>query len=108
MRSQKTGAACVWSLGQLGTADAAYALGRLRRRIDDKVVIKSIDKALEAAGSKLGLSGDDMQEIAMAEYGIGDGGLRVEELGGVRVELRVVSSAKAELRSIDAKGKSSR
>ncbi|MDX8436664.1 DUF4132 domain-containing protein [Mesorhizobium abyssinicae] len=108
VRSQKTGAACVWSLGQLGTADAAYALGRLRRRIDDKVVIKSIDKALEAAGSKLGLSGDDMQEIAMAEYGIGDGGLRVEELGGVRVELRVVSSAKAELRSIDAKGKSSR
>jgi len=108
IRSQKTGAACVWSLGQLGTAEAAYALGRIRRAIDDKGLIKSIDKALEAAGKKLGLSGNDMQEIAMAEYGIGDGGLRVEELGGVRVELRVVSSTKAELRSIDAKGKSSR
>lgn len=107
-RSPKGGSAALWSLGQIGTAEAAFALGRIRRVVADKPVLKAIDKALAAVGDKLGFGADEMQEIAMADHGIGDGGVRRIELSGHVVELRVTSSSKAELRSINPAGKVSR
>ncbi|MGE0279407.1 MAG: DUF4132 domain-containing protein [Rhizobiaceae bacterium] len=108
IRADKGFATCIWSLGETGTREAAEALGRLRRKTADKKAIAAINRALAKAGDELGLPVDEMQELAMADWGIGDDGVRIEQLGELMAELRVTSSKKAELRTIDAKGKSSR
>jgi len=107
-RAPKTVLGIVWSLGQIGTREAAFALGRIRRQVTDKLMLKSIDRALSEAGKRLGLAADDMQEIAMADHGIGAGGVRAVELGGMKVELVVSSSTKAGLFTVEANGKRKR
>ena len=52
---------------------------------------------MAAAGEKLGMPADEMQELAMTDWGIGDDGIRVVQLGDLMAELRVTSSKKAEL-----------
>jgi hypothetical protein len=106
-KTPRAGAACVQALAELGY-EGAFALGRLRRAIRDKTALNTIDRALATLGDNLRLSTDDMHEIAMTDWGIGEAGLRTEHLGELTVELRVVSSRKAELRTIDAKGKATR
>ncbi len=100
-RSQAAGNAVLWSLGQIGTREAAYALARLRRATRDKSVAKLVDAALEAAGAKVGIGLDDMQDLATPDYGIGPDGTRTEMLGTHAVTLAVVSSRKATLTSLD-------
>jgi hypothetical protein len=100
-RSRAAGNAVLWSLGQIGALEAAYALARLRRAIRDKAVAKLVDSALEAAGAKVGLGLDDMRDLATADYGIGPDGTRTEMLGTHAVTLTVVSSRKAKLTSLD-------
>jgi len=107
-RSPKAMQGIVWSLGQIGTREAAFALGRIRRQTADKVMLKTIDRALAEAGKRLGLAADDMQEMAMADHGIGAGGVRSVELGGMKVELTVSSSTKASLSTVEAGGKRKR
>lgn len=108
IRGDKGFAACVWSLGEIGTREAAGALGRLRRKTPDKKALAAINRALAKVGDELGMPVDEMQELAMSDWDIGDDGIRVVQLGELMAELRVTSSKKAELRTIDAKGKSSR
>jgi hypothetical protein len=100
-RSKAAGNAVLWSLGQIGTLEAAFALARLRRAIRDKSVAKLVDAALEAAGAKVGLGLDDMQDLATADYGVGPDGTRTETIGHFAVTLAVVSSRKATLTSLD-------
>jgi hypothetical protein len=100
-RSQAAGNAVLWSLGQIGTLDAAYALARLRRATRDKSVARLVDAVLAAAGAKVGLGLDDMQDLATPDYGIGPDGTRTEMLGTHAVTLAVVSSRKASLTSLD-------
>ncbi|KRQ94537.1 DUF4132 domain-containing protein [Bradyrhizobium valentinum] len=100
-RSKVAGNAVLWSLGQIGTLEAAYALARLRRAIRDKSVAKLVDTALEAAGARVGIGLDDMQDLATSDYGIGPDGTRTEMLGTFAVTLAVVSSRKATLMSLD-------
>ncbi|MDX8438427.1 DUF4132 domain-containing protein [Mesorhizobium australafricanum] len=107
-RSPKAMSDIVWSLGQIGTREAAFGLGRIRRQIADKMMLKTIDRALAEAGKQLGLAPDDMQEIAMADHGIGAGGIRAVALGGMTVELVVASSTKAGLFTVEANGKRKR
>ncbi len=106
-KTPRAGAACVQALAQLGY-EGAFALGRLRRAIRDKTALNAIDRALATLGGNIGLSTDDMHEIAMADWGVGDAGSRTETLGDLTVELRIVSSRKAELRTTDARGKATR
>jgi hypothetical protein len=107
-RSPKTLSGIVWSLGQIGTREAAFVIGRIRRQVTDKLMLKTIDRALAEAGKQLGLAPDDMQEIAMADHGIGAGGVRAVELAGMKVELVVSSSTKASLFTVEANGKRKR
>lgn len=107
-RSKTAGNAVLWSLGQIGTLEAAYALARLRRAIRDKSVAKLVDAAMEAAGAKVGLGLDDMRDLATPDYGIGPDGARTESLGPWAVTLAVVSSRKAALTSLDASDRKGR
>ena len=100
-RSKIAGNAVLWALGQIGTSSAVYALARIRRTIQDKTIGLQVDRALEAAGRSHGLSLVDMQDVSMADYGVGRDGTRVEMLGPHKVTLSVVSSRSAVLRTLD-------
>ena len=88
-RCKIAGNAVLWSLGQIGTLDAARALARL------------VDSALEAAGARAGLGLDDMRDLATPDCGVGPDGTRTETLGNHVVTLAVVSSRKAKLTSLN-------
>ena len=100
--------ACVWSLGAIGTRDAVFALGRIRRSIKDKNVAKQVGKALVAAGKKVGLTGDDMEEISVPHYELNSAtNQRVESVGDYDFVLEITQSNKARAFAIGPKsGKS--
>ncbi len=100
-RSKKCGNAVLWSLGQIGTIPAVHALARIRRSVKDKSIAKLVDSALSEAAEQHDLKLEDMQELSMADYGIGIDGKRIESFGQFTVTLEVVSSKKATLTTLD-------
>lgn len=100
-RSKKCGNGVLWALGEIGTMPAVNALARIRRSVKDKSIAKLVDSALTEAARQHNLTLEDMQELSMADYGIGSDGRRVERFGQFNVILEVVSSKKALLTTTD-------
>ena len=92
-RSAKVANACVWALGDLASSkdarlrDAALGqLGRSKSRVTVRTTQKAIDKAMDAAAAKAGMSREDLEELGVSAFGFEDG-RRVEELGGATATL---------------------
>lgn len=107
-RSKKCGNAVLWALGHIGTLEATHALAYLNRRVKDKSVAKLVDTALTSAGQKIGLSLEDMQEMSVHDFGVGVDGERREVIGDHTVVLKIASSRKTELFTLDATGERKR
>lgn len=103
-RLVKVGNACIWALGQLPSEAALPQLAMLKSRVKFGTAQKLIDKAFTAAAERLGVSRDEIEELATPSFGLTDVGLRRERVGEHSAELRVdVSSAK--LCFVSAQGK---
>lgn len=107
-RSKKCGNAVLWALGFIGTLEATHALAHLNRRVKDKSVAKLVDKALTSAGKKNGLSLEDIKEMSVQEFGIGQDGQRQEKVGDYTVILNIASSRKTELYTLTPNGERKR
>ena len=95
-RAVKVANGCVWSLGEMaGSADQAVRdaalaqLARLRARVTFKTTLKEIDKALNRAAAAAGVSREELDEIGLPTFGFDAAGLRAEDFGGPRAELRI-------------------
>ena len=71
-RSRTTANAAIASLGTIGTTEALHALGRLRRVIKDKAIGNSVQKAMAVVADKLGVAVDDVAEMSVPDYGLGE------------------------------------
>lgn len=85
LRAQKGANACINTLGALPDADAIAQLARMRLRVKNRAVIKTIDKALDAIAARAGLSREEMEEIAVPTYGLGPDSRREDMLGSCSV-----------------------
>ncbi|HNO79807.1 MAG TPA: DUF4132 domain-containing protein [Phycisphaerae bacterium] len=104
-RCAKVGNACVYAFGQMPPPHGVSELSRLRTRIKLPSIRATIEKALQAASAKAGISTDDLEEMSTPTFGMSaDGVLRVA-MGEHTAELAVVAGGKTELSWVTSAGK---
>jgi hypothetical protein len=104
-RAVKIGNACVLVLGETQSDTALAALALLKIRVKFGTAQKGINKALDAAAARAGLTRDELEEIGVPAYGLDAVGVRREVLGDGHAELTVGAGSKTMLEWVDAKGK---
>jgi hypothetical protein len=80
-RSPKVANAAVYALSQLPGQDALAQLARLSARVTFKGTLKQITTALDTRAKALGLSREQVEELAVPDYGLTEVGRRVEAFG---------------------------
>ncbi|GGM25574.1 hypothetical protein GCM10011608_08070 [Micromonospora sonchi] len=88
----KVANAAVGVLGRLDGEAALAQLARLSARVTHKGTRKEIDKALDARAAALGVGRDEIEELAVPDYGLTEVGRHEVSLGGCRVELLIGSA----------------
>ncbi|MER5455508.1 DUF4132 domain-containing protein [Micromonospora sp. NPDC002389] len=83
------------AVGVLGRADGEAALAQLARlsaRVTYKGTRNEIDKALDARATAMGIGRDEIEELAVPDYGLTEVGRHRTDLGGCRAELLIGST----------------
>jgi Domain of unknown function (DUF4132) len=104
--SARVGFACVNTLAEMPGMDSVAQLTRMRAKVKYAVALKLIEKALNAAAERAGLSRDDLEDMAVPTYGLGPDGQLSEQFGECKVDLTLVPGAgEIELQWKNAAGK---
>ena len=103
-RSMKLGNACLHTLGQIGERGVAE-LVRVRGRMKYVQARTQLEKALLAAAERAGLLVEDLEEIALPDFGLGLDGTLTETLGNATAEIRIEGSDSVMLSWTGADGK---
>jgi hypothetical protein len=85
--SQKVGFACVQALGAMDCSDAVAQLTRLRARVKYTVARRLIEKSLQQAAERSGLSIEEIEDICVARFGLDEGGAREIALGDAKATI---------------------
>ncbi|HEV2115341.1 MAG TPA: DUF4132 domain-containing protein [Terriglobales bacterium] len=85
--SQKVGFACVQALGAMECAEAVSQLTRLRARVKYSVAKRLIEKSLQQAAERSGLSVEEIEDICVARYGLDEHGSREITLGDAKATI---------------------
>ena len=104
-RCHKVTNAAVWALGQIDKPLAIGQLAILKSRVKNKAVQKQIDKAMHAAAQRLGVSPQEVEEMAVPTYGLTDVGVRLEPMGEFTAELVITGTGTTGLGWIKPGGK---
>jgi hypothetical protein len=104
-RSPKIGNACLYALSASSSPAAVGQLARLKTRAKNASTRKQLDKALDTAAAKTGLTADEMEEVAVPTCGLTEVGARRAQLGDVTAVLKVGDGLKAEVAWVKADGK---
>ena len=88
-RNPKIANAAVNGLALMPGEDALAQLGRLVTRITYKGTLTQLDKALTTRAEQLGVSREQIEEMAVPGFGLTEVGRRTEQLGEVTAELRI-------------------
>ncbi len=96
-RSIKIGNGCLYVLGEMSTLDSVAQLAILKARIKLKSAQNGIAKALRMAADRIGITEEELEEIAVPAYGLTSVGFRREALGEFAAEIQV-ADRKAVLR----------
>jgi hypothetical protein len=83
--------------------DGVSQLHRLQQRVKYPAAQRLIGSAIETAARRLGLSRDDLDDLAAPTFGLEDGRLRAE-LGGCAAEIVVVGTHEVNIRWFTADG----
>ena len=89
-RNPKVANACVVALTLMDGEAVLAELARLATRVTFKGTLKILDAALEAKAEALGLSREEIEELAVPAYGLTEVGRAVVELGETTAVLAVV------------------
>ena len=104
-RSQKVGNACLYTLGELATPEAVSQLENLRRKVKYSTAQSLIEKSLEKAALKAGISGEELEEISVSDYGLDENGALRQKFGNYSAEIRIENGKEAKLFWFNARGK---
>jgi hypothetical protein len=105
-RSVKLGNAGLHALGAIPEAGGVAELSRLSGKVRYPSVRKQIEKVLLAAAESTGKTIDELQEIAVPDFGLDAMGCRSESLGEFQGVIRITGSARVELTWLGPDGKS--
>lgn len=85
--SQKVGFACVQALGAMECSEAVAQLTRLRARVKYTVARRLIEKSLEQAAERAGMSVEEIEDICVARYSLDERGIREISLGEAKATI---------------------
>jgi hypothetical protein len=89
--SARVGFACVNALAEMPGLEAVAQLSRMRVKVKYAVALKLIEKALNAAAERSGQSRDDLEDLAVPNYGLDADGKRAEKFGTCSLDLMLRS-----------------
>ena len=89
----KVANAAVGVLGRVNGEAALAQLARLSARVTYKGTRNEIDKALDARAAVMGIGRDEIEELAVPDYGLTGVGRHEVALGGCRAELLIGSTS---------------
>ena len=103
--SQKVGFACVQALGAMECSEAVSQLTRMRARVKYSVARRLIEKSLQQAAERSGLSVEEVEDISVSGYGLDDSGSRKIAVGDAEatISLREDGGVTVAWRNADGK-----
>ena len=104
-RDQTLANTCAALLGEIGTTEAHAALGRMKARVRNGNVTKSIDRALAAAAERAGTSPSELLELAVPTDGLDPQGRREIAIGDGAAVLQLDDDGDAALTWRDPDGR---
>ena len=72
-RCPKVGGAAIWALSQWSDFTGVTQLSSLRRKIKNRTTLASIETALQTLAKRLDVSGEDLEELAVPDFGLQNG-----------------------------------
>ena len=85
--SQKVGFAGVQALGAMDSAEAVAQLARLRAKVKYTVALKLIEKSLQQAAERSGMSTEELEDMSVDGYGLDEQGAKKITLGDTTAQL---------------------
>jgi hypothetical protein len=104
-RAVKVGNACVHALGRMPGLDPVGQLALLKVKVRFRTAQKEIEKALNAAAQRAGISRADLEEMGVPAYGLTEVGCLKAPMGDFTAELRVTDTHSTDLRWMRPDGK---
>lgn len=104
-RSTKVTNAAVWALSAIDDPLAIGQLAILRAKIKNKATQKQIDKAMNAIAERIGVSPEEVEEMAVPTCGLTEVGRCLQPMGEFTAELVLAGTNATELRWIKPDGK---
>ena len=95
-RNVKVGNACVWVLANHGGMEGVAEVNRLLGRVKHGSVRKQIEKTLNAAAEKHGLTREDLDDLAVPDCSLTGVGVRRQAFGDYEAELSILSGTQAQ------------
>jgi Domain of unknown function (DUF4132) len=93
----KAGNAGLWLLGEIGTFQAINCMEKMRQKIKNQTIIKQLEKHLNQAAQKTGLSREDLEELSIPTYGLDLNGTLQHTLGSTTASIKILGTQKIEL-----------
>ena len=94
--SHSTGSAALQAFALLPIQEGVPRLMSLQNKVNNKTVLKSIEKYIKEAAKNGGLSADNIEEISIPNYGMSQVGVLVMNFGEVRATTTFLSANKNE------------
>jgi hypothetical protein len=92
-RSAKVASACVWSLAHMPGLHVAAQLERVRLGVKQPTYIKAIEKALDEAARRAGMTREDLEELTVPTFELDHESRRQVPMGAAVAELAVAGLA---------------
>jgi Domain of unknown function (DUF4132) len=93
----KAGNAGLWLLGEIGTFQAIDCMEKLRQKVKNQAIQKQIEKYLNLAAQKTGLSREDLEELSIPTYNLDRDGTFQQTLGTATATIKILGTQKVEL-----------
>ena len=103
--SQKVGFAGVQALGAMECAEAVAQLTRLCARVKYTVALKLIEKSLQQAAARSGVSTEELEDLSVEGYGLDEAGGKEVLFGDAVAELRLALDGSVSVIWRNAEGK---
>jgi Domain of unknown function (DUF4132) len=88
-RAPRVANAAVYALSRMPGPAALAQLGRLATRVTYRGTLAQLDQALAARAAEQGVSREEIEELAVPDFGLTEVGRRIEQFGGACAEVAV-------------------
>jgi len=103
--SQKVGFACVQSLGAMECSEAVTQLTRLRAKVKYSVARRLIEKSLQQAAERSGLTVQELEDVSVSHYGLDAQGAMEIGIGDAKATVRLCEDGRVAVAWQNADGK---